>query len=65
MNTKFITDCKVTNINSNVSPDFCDAFIEKATIVENDTPRNLTETELEELNNNADFIHQQVIDWIY
>jgi len=42
-------------------PDFCDASIVRATV----DMRDATDAELDELNENSDFVHECVIDFIY
>jgi hypothetical protein len=41
-------------------PDFCDAFIASADI----DGRPMTEDELEELNENRDFVHEKLMDFL-
>ena len=42
-------------------PDFCDAFISYAEI----DGKPLTEEQLEELNNDSEFVHEKLMDYLY
>lgn len=63
MNT---VDVFVTNIDTKDYPDFCDAYIEEAWY-ENDDGNfvELTEKELDELNEDRDFVYQATLDQIF
>ena len=52
-----IDDIEVEGINLSASPDFCDAYISRAVLVDG---RELSETELEELNEDGMFVLEQV-----
>lgn len=56
-----ITDAHVTNIDMTDFPDFCDAFIESA----NYEGREMTEDELEKLNEDGSYIYDRVMERIY
>ena len=43
------------------APDFCDAFISYARYED----RDLTETELDELNEDRDFVYEKLMDYLY
>ena len=61
-----IDDVEVEGIDYSDSPDFCDAYVAKATY--NDPEhgyRQLTEGELDELNLDSDWVHEQVESWIH
>ena len=52
-----IDDIEVEGSNLSDSPDFCDAYISRAVLV---AGRELSETELEELNKDDMFVLEQV-----
>ena len=52
-----IDDIEVEGINLSDSPDFCDAYISRVVLVDG---RELSETELEELNKDDMFVLEQV-----
>jgi len=62
-----ITDLKKINnivfedIDYKDSPDFCDAFISSAVYGD----REMTEEELDELNNDRDFVYDKLMDYLY
>ena len=56
---KDIVDIEMDGIDSKDYPDFADAFIQSAAW-KNGTA--LTEEELEELNENSDFVHEHALD---
>lgn len=55
-----IDDVKM-HVNTSDAPDFCDSYIESATYA----GRAMTEEEIEMLNEDADYIYEQVIKWVY
>ena len=58
LNNVVVTD--IEGIDYRDAFDFCDAYISKAEI----NGRDMTEDELEELNEDKDFVHQEVLNWI-
>ena len=63
-----IVDCEVDGIDRKDHPNYCDAYISEAWIcisVEGNCFRKLTEKELDWLNNQSDFVYEQVQKWIY
>jgi len=56
-----ITNVQVDGIDTKDAPDFCDAYITSAQY----DGRPMTEEELEELNDDGDFVYEQVIKWLY
>ncbi len=58
-----IVDVEVDGIDTRDYPDFCDAFIASATW--EDTGIALNEAELEELNEDGDFVYNAVINRLY
>ena len=50
-------------INTKDAPDFCDSYIESAYY--KSTGLDLTEQEIEELNNDADFVYESVLKQLY
>jgi hypothetical protein len=57
-----ITNIEIDGINFKDYPDFCDAFISYAEY-EDGTP--LTDEELDELNADGDFVHEQVFNQLF
>lgn len=53
-----LEDIRIAKINHRDHPDYVDAFIESATI----DGRELTESELDELNEDSSFVHEQVLE---
>lgn len=64
MNTKQIFGCEVENVNMSDSPDFVDAFISKAYLHDGRVSRELTDEELEKLNENREFIYEKIAEQI-
>ena len=60
-----IDDVQVDGIDPRDYPDFCDAYIESATLIDNGEPREATDAELDEINNDSDFVYEQVEDYLY
>lgn len=64
---KFIFDyskigsIEIEDIDHRDAPDFCDAFISYAEY----DGREMTEEELEQLNEDSDFRYESVINWLY
>lgn len=59
-----IEDVELGGINTADAPDFCDAFVTYA--VWSDTGRELTDDQLDDLNDNhSDYIHELVTDQLY
>ena len=56
-----LEDVKVEDIDMKDYPDFCDAFISSATI----DGRELTELELNEVNEDYDYLYSQIEKTIY
>lgn len=56
-----LQDIEVDNVDMSDYPDFCDAYISAARI----EGRNLTEEELEEINNNSEFVYEKVVESIF
>ena len=67
INLAFIEDVKIDGINHEDAHDYVDAYIESAKYNDPDTPdgelRDLTVAELDSLP--SDFVHAQVLNWIY
>lgn len=67
INLALIEDVKIGGINHEDSPKYVDAYIESAKYNDPDTPdgelRDLTVAELDSLP--SDFVHAQVLNWIY
>ena len=58
---KLITDVEVDGIDTKDFPDFCDAFISSATY----DGREMSEAELEALNEDSLFVHESAFDWVF
>lgn len=55
-----IDDIELDGIDTRDYPDFCDAYINNMWLVDGNEVREATDAELDEINNNTDFIHEQV-----
>jgi len=62
MNLDKIQNIELDGIDTRDYPDFCDAFICYA---EHEDGNELNETELDELNNNRDFVYNLVLNKIF
>jgi len=61
-----VHDIEVDGIDTRDYPDFCDAFIAHATIeLEDGTFRDATDAELDELNEDSDFVYAAVENHLY
>ena len=60
-----VSDFEVDGIDSRDYPDFCDAYIVDASVLENGKWREATDCELDELNNNSDLVYEQVQKFLY
>ena len=60
-----VSDFEVDGINTSDYPDFCDAYIESASVLENNEWREATDAELDELNNDSDLVYEQVESYLY
>ena len=61
-----IHDIEVDGIDTRDYPDFCDAYISSATIENEDgTFRDATDDEIEEMNEDGDFVYEQVENYLY
>ena len=66
INKLHIDDVQVEGIDYSDYPDFCDAYIESASIIENDGEiRDATDEELDAINDDRDFVYSKVIEFIY
>lgn len=61
MDTKKITNISIGGIDMTDYPDFCDAFIESADY--NGVP--MTEKQLDELNENTDYVYDSVQNYLF
>ena len=59
------SDFEVDGIDTADYPDFCDAYIENASVFENGVWREATEAELDELNEDTDFVYKCVESELY
>ena len=61
-----VTVIEFDGIDHRDAPDYCDAYITIAEYEEEDgTIRELTEDELDELNNDAEFVHDELYNYLY
>jgi len=61
-----VHDIEVDGIDTRDYPDFCDAYIASATIENEDgTFRDATDDEIEEMNEDGDFVYEQVENYLY
>jgi len=60
-----VCDIVIEDIDKSDSPDFCDAYILEANILEDGVVRPLSPDELDEINDDSDFVHESVIDQGY
>ena len=58
---KKITDIEFEDIDHGDYPDYCDAFISSA----NYEGRDMTEEELEKLNQDSDFVYEELMNYIH
>lgn len=65
INGLHIDDVQVEGIDYSDYPDFCDAYIESAIIEDNGEFRDATDKELDEINDDRDFVYSKVIEFIY
>ena len=56
-----VSDVYVEGINMRDYPDFCDAYISEAKV----DGRPATDEEMEEINNNSDFVYEKTIEQIF
>lgn len=63
IDTDNITDVELDGIDTKDYPKFCDAFICGAAWITSGVP--LTEIELDELNEDYDFVYNQVMDYFF
>ena len=61
MDTKKITNISIGGIDMTDYPDFCDAFIESADY----DGKPMTEKQLDELNNNTDYVYDSVQNFLF
>lgn len=65
MQNKQFIDFELDGIDTMDYPDFCDAFICDANVIENDQVRPATQNELDELNNDNDLVYNLVIKQVF
>lgn len=56
-----IDDVEIDGIDHADAPEFCDAYISSASY----EGRDMTEAELDTLNEDSDYVYEKVINWIY
>lgn len=60
-----VSDFEVDGIDTRDYPDFCDAYIADASVLENGEWRDATDKELDELNNDSDLVYEQVENFLF
>lgn len=60
-----VSDFEVDGINTRDYPDFCDAYIADASVLENGKWREATEQELDELSENRDLVYEEVQSFLF
>ena len=60
-----VADFEVDGIDTRDYPEFCDAYIESASVLENGEWRDATDTELDKLNDDGDLVYSCVEDYLY
>ena len=60
-----VADFEVDGIDTRDYPEFCDAYIESASVLENGEWRAATDAELDKLNEDGDLIYSCVEDYLY
>jgi hypothetical protein len=65
LNVQEIADVDVEGIDYKDYPDFCDAYIESAIVLDNGVWRDATENELDILSEDRDFVYEQVQNYLY
>ena len=61
LNYTLIKDVQIDGIDHSDAPDYCDAYITSATY----DGRDMTDDELDVLNQDSAYIYEKVIDYIY
>lgn len=62
LDTTQITNAEVENIRMSDYPDFVDAYISRAFWKDG---RELDEKEIDQLNENGEYVYEQVLKWLY
>jgi hypothetical protein len=65
LNVQEIADVDVEGVDYKDYPDFCDAYIESAIVLDNGVWRDATENELDILSEDRDFVYEQVQNYLY
>ena len=65
LNVQEIGDVDVDGIDYADYPDFCDAYIESAIVLDNGVWRDATEDELDILSDDREFVYEQVQNYLY
>ena len=65
IDSKHVTDVEFDGIDHNDCPDYVDAFISEASILDGKVWREATNEELEEINNDPDFVHEKLQEFLY
>lgn len=65
LNVQEIADVDVEGIDYKDYPDFCDAYIESAIVLDNGVWRDATENELDILSEDREFVYEQVQNYLY
>jgi len=66
IDSKHVTDIEFDGIDYNDHPDYVDAFISGASILDGQEWREATSEELELINENeSEWVYKKLIEWIY
>lgn len=60
-----VSDFEVDGIDTRDYPDFCDAYIADASVLENGKWREATEQELDELSEDRDLVYEEVQSFLF
>jgi hypothetical protein len=60
-----VCDLKIEDIDHRDSPDYCNAYISEAWLDDEGKLRELTQEELNWLNDQDEYRYQQIMKWIY
>ena len=62
---KQVADLEFDNVNGADAPDFVDAYICRASVLHEGVWQDATEDEIDEMNEDADFVYENLINWMY
>ena len=65
IDSKHVTDVEFDGINHNDCPDYVDAFISEASILDGKVWREATDEELELINDDYDFMYEKLQEFLH